>query len=198
MSAKRHCSVDFLTYESERDNGKIECSTYDKLIKTAIMVMSEVGYKGMSIGILADMVGISKSTVIHYFKSKEGILLAVMENFLPAYIDEFKPVLNNKSLDGVTKLNKFVHFHMKMVAERKDVLSINIKDGKFLTGKSRTVYQQQQRLYGQQVVRIIQQIQSEETNLFKDLDPHVTAKAIMGMCNHACVWYKKNDILTGR
>lgn len=174
----------------------MENNTYDKLIKAAIKVMNEMGYPGMSIGILANMVGISKSTVIHYFKTKEGILLAVLENFLPAYIEQFKPILNNKGIDGIEKLHKFIKFHMKMVAERKDVLSINLRDTKYLSGDNRAIYQNQQRVYEEQVVTIIKQIQAEKSDLFKDMNPLVTAKAIIGMCNHACIWYKDNDLFS--
>jgi TetR/AcrR family transcriptional regulator, cholesterol catabolism regulator len=170
-------------------------NTHDKLIKAAIKVMNEVGYPGMSIGILANMVGISKSTVIHYFKSKEGILLAVLENFLPAYLEEFRPILDDMTISGISKLQKFINFHMKMVAERREVLSINIRDTKYLSGNTRIIYQNQQRVYEEQLVKIIRQIQNEESTLFKGLDPLVTAKAIIGMCNHACIWYKENDRL---
>lgn len=174
----------------------MEKNTHDKLISAAIKVMNDVGYPGMSIGMLASMVGISKSTVIHYFKTKEGILLAVLENFLPAYLAEFSPILENKNLDGITKLKKFISFHMKMVAERKEVLTINVRDTKFLSGDTRLIYQNQQRLYEEQVVRIIKQIQADDSTLFKGLDSRVIAKAIMGMCNHSCIWYKENDRLS--
>lgn len=174
----------------------MENTTYGRLIKAAIEVMNDMGYQGMSIGILANMVGISKSTVIHYFKSKEGILLAVLENFLPHYIEEFKPVLTNKNIDGIEKMHQFIHFHMKMVAEQKDVLSINLRDTKYLSGKYRTIYQNQQRAYEEQVVSITKQIQTEKHPMFQDLNPIVVAKAIIGMCNHACFWYKENDLYT--
>lgn len=165
-------------------------NTYDKLIASAIEIMSYEGYAGTSIGMVASKVGISKSTVIHYFKSKEGMLLAILENFLPAQIDEFKPILNSDSLSGVEKLHQFLKHHMKMVAERKDVLSINLRDTKYLSGNNRVVYQEQQRTYEDQVIRIIKQIQKEGP-VFDGLDPVITAKAIIGMCNYACIWFKE-------
>lgn len=165
-------------------------NTYDRLIKTAIEIMSAEGYAGTSIGMVASKVGISKSTVIHYFKSKEGMLLAILENFLPEQIDMFKPILNSDSISGIEKLHQFLKHHMKMVAERKDVLSINLRDTQYLSGNNRVVYQEQQRIYEGQVVQIIQQIQNESA-LFVDLNAIITAKAILGMCNYACIWYKE-------
>ncbi|ABB32443.1 transcriptional regulator, TetR family [Geobacter metallireducens GS-15] len=171
-------------------------NTYDKLITAAIELMNIEGYPGASIGMLASKVGISKSTVIHYFKSKEGILLAILENFLPGYIDAFKPVLKDPDMDGVEKLHKFLHFHMKLVVERRDVLTINLRDTKYLTGKNKVIYQNQQRLYEEQVVKIIEQIQKEGHGLFRGLKPSITAKAILGMCNYATIWYKEDDRLS--
>lgn len=168
-------------------------NTHDRVIKAAVKVMSEVGYHGMSIGILAKLVGVSKSTAVHYFKTKEGILLAVLENFLSYYLAEFKPILHDKQMDGIEKLHKYINFHMNMIAEQRDVLIINLSDTKYLSGSNKEIYQNQQRQYQQQLVKIILQIQYENTGLFEGLDPLVTAKGIMGMCNHACVWFKKDD-----
>lgn len=165
-------------------------NTYDKLIKAAIEIMEFEGYSGTSIGKVASKVGISKSTVIHYFKSKEGMLLAILENFLPDQINLFKPILNDDSISGIVKLDKFIKCHMKMVAERRDVLSINLRDTKYLSGNNRVVYQQQQRVYEGQVVEIVKQIQ-KESSVFSGLNSVICAKAIIGMCNYACIWFRE-------
>ncbi|MFZ2948919.1 MAG: TetR/AcrR family transcriptional regulator, partial [Desulfuromonadaceae bacterium] len=170
----------------------MEENNHDRLINVAIKVMVEIGYHGMSIGMLAKMVGVSKSTVAYYFKSKEGILLAVLDNFLPVYLAKFMPILYDNKLSGIEKLHRYLSFHMNMVADKKDVLFINLSYSKFLTGRNKETYKGLQLQFEQQLVKIIRQIQCENTVLFNDMDPSVTAKAIMGMCNHACVWYKKD------
>ena len=47
----------------------------DKIKKTALRLMSKNGYHGTSIQTIADHVGITKSTIFHYFK-KVGIQFA--------------------------------------------------------------------------------------------------------------------------
>jgi hypothetical protein len=85
---------------------------------------------------------------------------------------------------------------MGRVEDRSDILSINLRDTKCLSGKNKLIYQEQQKVHENQVVAIVKQIQKENKNKFKGLDPSITAKAIIGMCNYACIWYKDNGSLS--
>ncbi|MBE0598093.1 MAG: TetR family transcriptional regulator [Desulfuromonadales bacterium] len=165
-------------------------STYDRLVSAAIKLMIEKSYAGTSIGMLAEEVGISKSTVIHYFKSKEGILLAILENFFPVAIKELRTVVNNKSISGTEKLRRFLYFQMKLVAESGDVLTLVIRETRYLGEEHRKIYNQRHREYEGLVVKIIEQIQTEETSLFKNKDKNLVMKAIFGMCNYTTIWYR--------
>ena len=55
-------------------------SIYRKLLDTTIKLMNEKGYHGISFQMIADKVGVSKSTLLYYFKNNEGILLATLED----------------------------------------------------------------------------------------------------------------------
>jgi len=51
---------------------------YDKILNAAIELMGKHGYHGTSVQMIADKIGVTKSTVFHYFKNKEGILFAIL------------------------------------------------------------------------------------------------------------------------
>ncbi len=52
----------------------------DKLLKTAIDLFAAKGFKGTSIRDIAQAMGMSISNIYHYFGSKEGLMLAILEN----------------------------------------------------------------------------------------------------------------------
>ena len=45
----------------------------------------------------------AKSTIFHYFKSKEGILLALFENLLPSATSKLLLIVKNKQLSATEK-----------------------------------------------------------------------------------------------
>ena len=171
-------------------------NTHEKLIKAAVDLILANSYAGASIGMLADKVGVSKSTVIHYFKSKEGILLSIIENFYPIVIKEVRKIVENDSIDGVEKLKRFINYHMSEVCNYGDVLTIVIRETRYLGDENKKVYDKLHREYEGQLLDIIKQIQAEDTGLYKSKDSKIVTKAIIGMCNYATVWYKKGGSLS--
>ena len=67
-------------------------NNYNKILKVATKLMSEKGYHGTSIQMISDKVGVTKSTVIHHFTNKEGILIAILEEFVPFATEEIKEI----------------------------------------------------------------------------------------------------------
>lgn len=171
-------------------------TTYDRLVMSAIELMTERSFSGTSVGMLAGSVGVSKSTVIHYFKTKEGILLAILENFFPSAIKDLSAISNKKNIDGVEKLRRFIDYQMKLVAESGDVLTLVIRETKYLGEENKKIYEAHHKQYEKLFLTVIEEVQRENEKLFANKDPKVVMKAILGMCNYATVWYRKNGKLS--
>lgn len=88
------------------------------ILDAAAKLFSERGYRGASLGSVADAVGLTQPGLLHYFSSKEALLLALLENryhvdgrrLSEALIDERLPLLealhqivrrNQQSMDAV-------------------------------------------------------------------------------------------------
>ena len=165
---------------------------YRKLLDATIELMNEKGYHGTSIQMIADKVGVSKSTIFYHFKNKEGILLAILEDFVPPATNALMLVAKNKDLTGMEKLVKFIQLHMRQVETSGDVLRLYLRESRFFGPKNREVYKESQRTYAHLVIDIIRQIQEENKQAFKGLDPDVVGYSILGMCNSVVVWFKKD------
>ena len=171
-------------------------TNYEKTLKATIELMSEKGYHGTSIQMIADKVGITKSTIFHYFKNKEGILLSILEAYVPAAAKGFTDVANDEKISGKEKLFRFIQYHMNQVAENRKVLNLNLRESRYFSAKNKNAYDNIQRAYMHMIEEIVLQIQKEDGRLFNGLDSKVVANAIIGMCNWAVFWFKQTGRLT--
>jgi AcrR family transcriptional regulator len=144
---------------------------------------------------ISDEVGVTKSTIIHHFSNKEGILLAILKEFVPTATKEVQEIKEDKDLSGTEKLKKFLLSHMHAVEEHRDVLDLYLRESRYFSASQRKIYKKNGRAYANQVEDIIKQIQKENKQLFKGLNPKVVANSILGMVNYATVWYKRKGDL---
>lgn len=168
----------------------------DKIKKTALKLMSSKGYHGTSIQTIADQVGITKSTIFHYFKNKEGIFLAILEEHVPAKGKGLKEIADDTSLNGVEKLKTFIFYHTRLMAEKGAILDLNIRETKYFGRKNKAIYSKMLKEYANNVEAIVRQIQREDKMLYRDLDTKVVANGILGMINYAVLWYKSTGMLS--
>ena len=164
-------------------------SIYRKLLDATIELMNEKGYHGTSIQMIADKVEVSKSTIFYHFKNKEGILISILEDFVPPVTNALMLVAKNNELTGTEKLTEFIKLHMRKVETSGDVLRLYLRESRFFGNKNRAVYKECQRTYANLVIDIIRQIQRENKQAFKGLDPNVVGYSILGMCNSVVAWF---------
>lgn len=80
-----------------------------QVIKASLKLFSEQGYDGTSTAQIAETSGMSQATIFKYFKSKEDLLIfiidPIIEHILPAYGKEFASEVkdNNQDLDSLVR-----------------------------------------------------------------------------------------------
>lgn len=65
-----------------KNNNRPNAKTLDareRLLETAIGMFAQKGYAGTSVREIAEQAGVSKPVLYYYFKSKEGLFLAILE-----------------------------------------------------------------------------------------------------------------------
>ena len=78
-----------------------------EIMDTARALFYQNGYTNTSVNFIIETIGISKGTFYYYFKSKEDLLDNIVEKFTNEIISKLEPVVNDNSLDAITKLNEF-------------------------------------------------------------------------------------------
>ena len=82
-------------------------ATRDRILDTGLNLLSTSGFAGVTIGILASQVGMSKSGLFAHFKSKEDIDIALLEQMVGvAHKNVVVPAM--RAQQGVSRLTSLV------------------------------------------------------------------------------------------
>lgn len=92
--------------------------TKDQVIKAAIDLFSTKGFNGTSIRAIADAMGMSISNIYHYYKSKEGLLLAILEHSTIPLLEELGRV-SEMDMDPLERFKLLLQTHLRQAASRK-------------------------------------------------------------------------------
>jgi AcrR family transcriptional regulator len=65
--------------KNPKTTGSKEPGAREKLLETAIRIFAEKGYAGTSVREIVEQAGVSKPVLYYYFKSKEGLFLAILD-----------------------------------------------------------------------------------------------------------------------
>ena len=82
------------------------------ILKAALEVFSTYGYRGATVDQIADKAGLSKPNLLYYFRRKEDIYVAVLEQTL----DEWLKPLRMLDVDGdpITELTRYISEKLDM------------------------------------------------------------------------------------
>lgn len=87
-------------------------ATRDSIIERAVRIVRKEGFEGLSIGTIAESVGMSKSGVFAHFGSREDLQLAVLDAAAQRFTEQvFLPAIREKR--GLTRLLAIGHRWMK-------------------------------------------------------------------------------------
>ncbi len=78
--------------------------TRSAILDAAAKVFLTFGYSGASIGTIADLAGIARTTVYEYYPNKEMVLLAVLQERVPPLMDALVDALPDVPVDRRTEL----------------------------------------------------------------------------------------------
>jgi AcrR family transcriptional regulator len=69
----------------QRPGASRRASTHDRILTQGLDILSQVGFSGVTLGILAQRVGISKSGLFAHFKSIEQVQLAILQHMMDVW-----------------------------------------------------------------------------------------------------------------
>lgn len=84
-------------------------NTYDNLVAAAVQSFSKFGDKGTTFQSIADLAGVSQPLVAKYFKTRDAVLPAAIDNFLSAVREQ-----TLQSLEGIESGSQQLKTYLKV------------------------------------------------------------------------------------
>ena len=79
----------------------------------------EKGYEHTSASDIIRKVGVAQGTFYYYFKSKDGILTAVIDRYVERYIELVKSIADDKRMDALQKIQHIIDALFSMSDQKR-------------------------------------------------------------------------------
>ena len=159
-----------------------------EVVDVAARVFHEKGYGSSSIQDIADGVGILKGSLYYYIDSKEDLLYEILRG---VHEEAFQQIEEAVAAEKATmaRLRAFVVALFTFHTENLIRIGVFFSDFRSLNPERQEAIIRERDRYDKLLRDVIRQGQEEEV-ICPDLDPKVTALAILGMVNWIHQWYK--------
>ena len=178
-------------------NQDVTATKAEEIIDVASQLFSEKGYKATSLKDIADLVGLHKTSLFHYFRNKEEILMGVMDKPMKMRMNFLDEIMNNSLLSGPEKFKQAFKSQVFMTCEFRDHINVWLTEIRSLSPHNQGIYNRKRKEYELRFEKIVREIQADgKTDLFKDIDPKIATLAVLGMSNWLLKWYSPDGSFT--
>lgn len=158
-----------------------------EILQAAIALFQAKGFHATSMQDLADAVGLQKGSLYHYIRSKEELLLKIMNQAFEALSSRLRDI-SAKPLPARTKLELAVRSHIEVVGAQLGAATVFVREVHALSDEQRAVFRHNRKSYTDTFDRII--ADGIATGEFRSVDIRLTSLAILGLCNSMYEWYR--------
>ncbi len=172
--------------KAAEDVSKKGSLTRKDVLKVAARLIRAHGYHGTSTQMIADELGISKSTFFHHAKSKQDMLFEILNEPLQKVYPNLQKIYAQQ-LSPKNKLELAVSNHILNFVESLEVVAVLLQERDCLKPPYSEILSPVREGYVKIFRRIIEDgVQSGD---FRPIEPKMAAYAILGMCNWLVQWY---------
>lgn len=167
--------------------------TRDKVIKVSIDLFATKGFRGTSIRDIAGVIGMSISNIYHYFGSKEGLLLVILENSSALLLDKLQEVLE-KEIDPLEKFKLLLKTHIRLSQDFSNEAKLFFLNEEHLGPEGMKINRKIQRRVLNIYLEVLNAL--KEQGLIDCRNLAVLAFNILGLINWQISWYRPEGPLS--
>lgn len=158
------------------------------IVEAARQEFSEQGYGSTSIRDIAQRAGVSLSALYYYYKGKQELLVAILDEGLDAYFSACKRALEGAGGDPAERLEALVEATVRFRVEHPVKSSIVLTEGRSLEAEHLARYRKNEERGSRQFREVIEE--GVEQGVF--LTPYTddARRAVIAMCNAISQWYR--------
>jgi AcrR family transcriptional regulator len=159
----------------------------DDIVARAATLFSTRGYHAVGIRDLAEAVGLSTSTLYHYYTTKQDILFEIISRFLNEFTSQLVSELRDASVAPRQRLERAVSEHIRLTVTRREELLVGDPVLNALSAEQRARIAALRREYRDAVRDVI--AEGLAAGHFSATDPLLTAMAMLDMLDGIRSWY---------
>jgi len=163
-----------------------------QIIEAAARVFAERGFHGATTQDIADVLGIRQASLYYYFSSKEAALELVCLKGVEGFFETGKTIAGERRT-ARERLILLINSHLTPLIDRSDFVSVFLNERQHLPAESRRRIGR----WARGLERIFEGVIKEgiDAGEFRaELDARLATLAILGMCNAAQRWHRKENI----
>ena len=167
-----------------------------QIIEAAARVFAERGFHGATTQDIADVLGIRQASLYYYFSSKEAALELVCLKGVEGFFEAGKTIAAGAET-ARERLILLINSHLTPLIDRSDFVSVFLNERQHLPAESRRRIGR----WARGLERIFEEVIKEgiaEGEFRADLDARLATLAILGMCNAAQRWHRKENVAVAR
>ncbi len=162
-----------------------------QIIEAAARVFAERGFHGATTQDIADVLGIRQASLYYYFSSKEAALELVCLKGVEGFFEAAKAIAARPE-SARQRLALLINSHLSPLLDRGDFVKVFLNERQNLPTESRRRIGR----WSRGLERIFEEVIQEgiaKREFRADLDARLATLAILGMCNAASGWQRKEN-----
>lgn len=164
----------------------------ESIIHEAAILFFNRGYKNTSLQEVANILNVTRPAIYHYFKSKEEIILAIIDDVITKTETYLTELIEQREPEYI-KFQKLVKNHILLILTNKVKMGIFFEEQKSLPEEMTNKTQKTIDQYYDTAERWF--VEGIEKGYFIDVDPTIAVQTILGSCNWAYKWYSPDGPL---
>lgn len=162
-----------------------------EIIDAAAQIFARRGFHGASTQDIADVLGVRQASLYYYFPSKEVALEMVCARGVEGFVENAIRVTEGQG-SAQQKLVGLIEAHLTPILERNDYVKVFLNERRYLPTESRRRIARHSRAV-EKIFEDVLRAGAKKGEFRADVDPRITALAILGMANAAALWYDKES-----
>lgn len=160
--------------------------TRDDVLDAAAQVFRQKGFHGASMSDIAAALSVQKPSLYHHVKSKQEILLALLDRALILLADHIGSI-SAQSLPADKKLRQMIRGYLSALADNADLTAVLLFEHRSLDKKSHARHVPQRDKFEALWRDVLNEGAREK--IFDVKDASLAVRALMGVMNWTLTWY---------
>ncbi|HUR78785.1 MAG TPA: TetR/AcrR family transcriptional regulator [Acidimicrobiales bacterium] len=165
-----------------------------EILDAAMELFSRKGYAATSMRDIADAVGLQAGSLYAHIRSKEDLLVGIIEGVRETFLNNGESALADKTDSVADRLRRFAAAHLQIIAENRASAVVFLHEWKSLEGEQLQLVLANRDRYESMLVALLEE--GVENGEFRDVDPKLTAVAVLSLLNWAHTWYRPEGAMS--